>query len=179
MWEYTWLQLSHCRCLCPLRWYIRHYIFLPIDIPPCNLCFIRLRFFCLIFTSALESSPFELFRFFLSGKSIISYLIFENWLEEAERKYTEIYLSLLKYTQIISKSQNILWIFIVLSQNFCAWTICKHLCDIVLFCIFGKCWYLFFSFVIYLFSALYVHYAIIGFSELAFFFRNGNVTKDC
>ena len=66
----------------------------------------------------MKSSSFVLFRFFLSGKSIISYLIFENWLEEAERKYTEIYLSLLKYTQIISKSQNILWIFIVLSQGF-------------------------------------------------------------
>ena len=126
MWEYMNLQFSHCRCLCPLRWYIRHYIFLPIGIPPCNLYFIRLRFFCLIFTSALESSPFELFRFFLSGKSIISYLIFENWLEEAERKYTEIYLSLLKYTQMISKSQNIWWIFIVLSQSFCAWIFCKE-----------------------------------------------------
>lgn len=122
---------------------------------------------------------FRVIPFFLFGKSIISYWILKidlKMVNANDSKFTQITLSLPKCSYKQRNLNVYLW---SCHRFFCARTICKHLCDIVLFCILGKCWYLFFSFVIYLFSALYVHYAIIVFSELAFFFRNGNVTKDC
>ena len=98
--------------------------------------------------------PFRVIPFFLSGKSIISYWIFENCLYETDRKLLQIISNDLKWTQMISQSQNIWWIFIVLSQKFCAWTFCKQLCDIVFLqksidIFFWKYWNLFGKHVLY------------------------------
>ena len=95
--EYMNLQFSHCRFLCPLRWYIRHYIFLPIGIPPCYYLLFDTYF--LICTSALESSSFILFRFSCPVSLLyhIGFLKIDLKMVNAnDSKFTQITLSLPK-----------------------------------------------------------------------------------
>ena len=84
-------------------------------------------FFFLICTSALESFPFVLFRFFFP---VSLFIILDFW-KLPLWNWSQITPNYLKWTQMISQFQNIWWIFIVLSQKFCAWTFCKQLCDII------------------------------------------------
>ena len=97
-------------------------------------------FIFLICTSALESSPFVLFRF-----SCPVSLLYHIGFLKIDLKTVNANDS--KFTQMLLQTNKFKCVFMILSQIFCAWTFCKHLYDIVLFCIFGKCWYLFFSYV--------------------------------